>query len=256
MYRELYPRLSNELNPDLLPDESSGGENGNDQQNENLTDFGAMNLPNSRSDIHVISVIGQVEGHLVMPSQNKATKYEHVIPQLVAVEQCPDIKGLLVILNTVGGDVEAGLAIAEMIATMSKPTASLVLGGGHSIGVPIAVSTNRSFIASTATMTIHPIRLTGMVVGVQQSFDYLERMQDRVVNFVAEHSQIKAEAFREMMMTIGELARDVGTVVVGKDAVDCGLIDQVGGLSDALNYLQQQIEDNKQKEKKKEGDPR
>ncbi len=256
MYRELYPRLSNELNPDLLPDESSGGENGNDQQNENLTDFGTMNLPNSRSDIHVISVIGQVEGHLVMPSQNKATKYEHVIPQLVAVEQCPDIKGLLVILNTVGGDVEAGLAIAEMIATMSKPTASLVLGGGHSIGVPIAVSTNRSFIAPTATMTIHPIRLTGMVVGVQQSFDYLERMQDRVVNFVAEHSQIKAEAFREMMMTIGELARDVGTVVVGKDAVDCGLIDQVGGLSDALNYLQQQIEDNKQKEKKKEGDPR
>lgn len=237
----LYPKLSNELNPDLMPEGFESQENSESQRNENLTDFGSLALPALRSDIHVITVIGQVEGHLVMPSQNKTTKYEHVIPQLVAVEQCPDIKGLLVILNTVGGDVEAGLAIAEMIASMKKPTVSIVLGGGHSIGVPIAVSADKSFIAPTATMTIHPIRLTGMVVGVQQSFDYLERMQDRVVNFVSEHSRIKPEVFREMMMTIGELARDVGTVVVGKDAVDCGLIDQVGGIGEALDYLKQRI---------------
>lgn len=242
-----YPQLLNEINPDLVPDE--GGENqeqSNQEQNENLTDFGQLEMPKERSDIHVITIIGQVEGHLVMPSQNKATKYEHIIPQLVAVEQSPEIRGLIVILNTVGGDVEAGLAIAEIIATMSKPTVSLVLGGGHSIGVPIAVAAGRSFIASTATMTIHPIRLTGMVIGVQQSFDYLEKMQERVINFVVEHSKISAEKFKEMMMTTGELARDVGTVVIGKTAVDCGLIDQVGGLSDVMGYLRQRIAEQQQ----------
>lgn len=241
-----YPRLTNEVNPDVLPDlpePDAAPENDApaEQERENLNDFGQLNLPRISSDIHVITIIGQVEGHLVMPSQNKTTKYEHIIPQLVAVEQSPDIKGLIVILNTVGGDVEAGLAIAEIIASMSKPTVSLVLGGGHSIGVPIAVSADRSFIASTATMTIHPIRLTGMVVGVQQSFDYLERMQDRVINFVTEHSAISAEDFKRMMTTVGELARDVGTVVVGKGAVDCGLIDTVGGLGEALAYLREQI---------------
>jgi len=169
------------------------------------------------------------------------------------VEQSKEIEGLLVILNTVGGDVEAGLAIAEIIASMSKPTVSLVLGGGHSIGVPIAVAADRSFIASTATMTIHPIRLTGMVVSVQQSFDYLERMQERVINFVAEHSQISAEKFKEMMMTIGELARDVGTVAVGKGAVECGLIDQVGGLRDAMDYLKQRIEENRSQQPPEKG---
>ena len=174
------PSFTNEINPDVMPenDPADDSQNSQEEASDNLEQYGELMLPKLVSDVHVITVIGQIEGHLVMPSQNKATKYEHVIPQLVAVEQSPDIKGLMVILNTVGGDVEAGLAIAEIIASMTKPTVSLVLGGGHSIGVPIAVAADRSFISSTATMTIHPIRLTGMVVGVQQSFDYLEKMQD------------------------------------------------------------------------------
>ena len=237
------PAFSNEINPDVMPENEPADDSQNSQEEpaDNLEQYGELMLPKVTSDIHVITVIGQIEGHLVMPSQNKATKYEHVIPQLVAVEQSPDIKGLMVILNTVGGDVEAGLAIAEIIASMTKPTVSLVLGGGHSIGVPIAVAADRSFISSTATMTIHPIRLTGMVVGVQQSFDYLEKMQDRVVNFITEHSNISAREFKRLMMTTGELARDVGTVVVGKGAVECGLIDEVGGLDSAMAYLRSQI---------------
>lgn len=239
------PAFNNEINPDAVPDTEPSDEGAiGEEQNmpDNLESYGQLLLPKMISDIHVITIIGQIEGHLVMPSQNKATKYEHIIPQLVAVEQSPDIKGLLVILNTVGGDVEAGLAIAEIIATMSKPTVSLVLGGGHSIGGPIAVAADRSFIASTATMTIHPIRLTGMVVGVQQSFDYLEKMQDRVIKFVTTHSCISKREFKRMMMTTGELARDVSTVVVGKGAVDCGLIDEVGGLAEALAYLKERID--------------
>ena len=243
--RSLAAFLNGEINPDLIPDIPDGSEENEQNQEqsprENLNDFGELNLPKPVSNIHVITIIGQVEGHLVMPLQNKVTKYEHIIPQLVAIEQSDEIEGLLVILNTVGGDVEAGLAIAEMVASMSKPTVSLVLGGGHSIGVPIAVAASTSFIAPTATMTIHPIRLTGMVVGVQQSFDYLERMQERVTNFVAEHSQISGARFRKMMMTTGELARDVGTIVVGKDAVRCGLIDRAGGLADAMAHLKEQI---------------
>ncbi len=236
--------LNNEVNPDLMPTEQDEDSNQNDAAN--LNDFGELSLPKPLSNIHVITVIGQVEGHLVMPSQNKATKYEHLIPQLVAVEQSDEIEGLIVILNTVGGDVEAGLAIAEMIASLNKPTVSLVLGGGHSIGVPIAVAADCSFIAPTATMTIHPIRLTGMVVGVQQSFDYLERMQERVISFVVEHSQVSANKFRDLMMTTGELARDVGTIVVGQGAVDIGLIDKVGGLGQALSWLKEQIANNKE----------
>ncbi|MBR5430412.1 MAG: ATP-dependent Clp protease proteolytic subunit [Firmicutes bacterium] len=232
--------MCNELNPQLLPEPEQLPPGGEDAR-ENINDFGQLILPRVSSDIHVITIIGQVEGHLVMPSQNKATKYEHVIPQLVAVEQCPEVKGMIVILNTVGGDVEAGLAIAEIIASMSKPTVSLVLGGGHSIGVPIAVAARRSFIAPTATMTIHPIRLTGMVVGIQQSFDYMIRMQERIVRFVAGHSGIDRYSFEQMMMATGELAHDVGTIVIGRDAVDCGLIDQVGGLSDALDWLRGQF---------------
>jgi len=240
----LYPQLHNELNPDRLPESDPPAEPerpDSDEVRDNINDFGQLLLPRISSDIHVITVIGQVEGHLVMPSQNKSTKYEHVIPQLVAVEQCPEVKGMIVILNTVGGDVEAGLAIAEIIASMSKPTVSLVLGGGHSIGVPIAVAARRSFIAPTATMTIHPIRLTGMVVGIQQSFDYMIRMQERIVRFVAGHSGIDQRRFEQMMMATGELAHDVGTIVIGKDAVECGLIDQVGGLSDALDWLRSQF---------------
>ena len=189
-----------EINPDnepFEPDESGDQGEKTEEQVELINELGQAQLPKKpNNDIHVITIIGQVEGHLVMPQQNKTTKYEHIIPQLVAVEQVSDIKGLIIILNTVGGDVEAGLALAEMIASMSKPTVALVLGGGHSIGVPIAVSAQRTFIASTATMTLHPIRLTGLVVGVQQSFDYLDRMQDRVIHFIIEHSAIKEAKFR------------------------------------------------------------
>lgn len=212
---------------------------------EVITELGQTQVPEAKSNVHVLTIIGQVEGHLIMPAQNKTTKYEHLIPQLVAVEQNSEIEGLLVILNTVGGDVEAGLAIAEMISSISKPTVSLVLGGGHSIGVPIAVSADYSLIAPSATMTIHPIRLTGLVIGVQQSFDYLEKMQDRVTNFITANSKISEKQLRQLMMTTGELARDIGTVVVGKDAVKMGLIDGVGGVKEAIHKLNELIEENK-----------
>ncbi len=231
------------------PENDDAGAGGDDGAADDLdrskviNELGAPNVPDMKSDIHVLTIIGQVEGHLVMPPQNKTTKYEHVIPQLVAVEESPDIKGLLVIMNTVGGDVEAGLAIAEMMASMQKPVVSLVLGGGHSIGVPIAVAAQRSMIAPTATMTIHPIRMTGMVLGVQQSFDYLERMQDRVIGFITAHSRIKDEQVRRFMMNTGELARDIGTVLAGEDAVKCGLIDEVGGLGEALACLHRMIDE-------------
>jgi len=200
-----------------------------------------LEVPKMESAIHTITIVGQIEGHLVLPPQNKTTKYEHIIPQLVAIEQNPDIKGLLIILNTVGGDVEAGLAIAEMIVSMTKPTVSLVLGGGHSIGVPIAVASNYSFIAETATMTIHPIRLTGLVIGVPQTYEYLDKMQDRVIKFVIEHSNIDEDTFRELMFSTGKLARDIGTVLVGSDAVKCGLIDEVGGIGQAVSKLEELI---------------
>lgn len=211
------------------------------EQTELITELGQTQLPVSKSNVHVITIVGQVEGHLVLPPQNKTTKYEHIIPQLVAVEQNSEIEGLLIILNTVGGDVEAGLAIAEMIASLTKPTVSIVLGGGHSIGVPIAVSANYSFIAHTATMTIHPVRLTGLVIGVQQSFDYLEKMQDRVINFITANSNISENKIRELMMTTGELARDIGTITVGSDAVQYGLIDEVGGVGEAIKKLNELI---------------
>ncbi len=193
------------------------------------------------SHIHCLTIIGQIEGHLVLPPQNKTTKYEHVLPQLVAVELASEIEGLLVLLNTVGGDVEAGLAIAEMLATLRKPTVSVVLGGGHSIGIPIAVSTSRSFIAPSATMTIHPIRFTGLVVGVPQTYEYLDRMQERVIRFIVDHSHISEERLRELMLRTGELARDIGTVLVGEDAVREGLVDRVGGVGDAIQELENLI---------------
>ncbi|MEN6349199.1 MAG: ClpP family protease [Syntrophomonas sp.] len=215
--------------------------NANNKEEEaklnNIKELGQIEIPNFKSDIHCLTINGQVEGHMVLPPQNKTTKYEHVIPQLVAIEENPQIKGLLVVLNTVGGDVEAGLALAEMIASLSKPTVSIVLGGGHSIGSTIAVSTNHSFIAPSATMTIHPIRLTGLVIGVPQTYEYLDKMQDRVVKFVVEHSHVTEAKFRDLMFRMGDLARDIGTVLVGKDAVECGLIDEVGGLHAALAKL-------------------
>lgn len=192
--------------------------------------------------IHCLTIIGQVEGHYILPSQNKTTKYEHVIPQLVAIEESDEIKGLLVIINTVGGDVEAGLAIAELIAGMKKPTVSIVLGGGHSIGVPLAVCSKKSFIVPSATMTIHPVRMNGLVLGVPQTLSYFERMQERIVNFVTRNSKIEAERFTSLMMTTGELMMDVGTVLNGEDAVKEGLIDSLGGLSDAIATLKNLIE--------------
>jgi ATP-dependent protease ClpP protease subunit len=210
-----------------------------------IQQLGQTNVPQLESNVFCMSIIGQVEGHLVMPPHNKTTKYEHIIPQIVAVEQNPKIEGMVVILNTVGGDVEAGLAIAEMIASMSKPTVSIVLGGGHSIGVPIAVAADTSFIAETATMTVHPVRLTGLVIGVPQTFEYLEKMQDRVIRFVSQHSNITEEKFRELMFRTGDLARDIGTNVIGKDAVKYGLIDRVGGISDALAELNRKIAESK-----------
>lgn len=206
-----------------------------------IKELGTSTVAGAKSDIHVLTVIGQVEGHMVLPSQNKTTKYEHLIPQLVAVEEDPSIKAVLVILNTVGGDVEAGLALAELIASLSKPAATLVLGGGHSIGIPIAVAAPRCFVVPTATMTVHPIRFMGMVVGVPQTYEYLERMQDRVVRFIVAHSKITERRLRTLMLRTGELSRDVGTILVGDEAVKEGLVDQVGGLSDALAHLRAQI---------------
>lgn len=203
--------------------------------------------------IHCLTIIGQIEGHYILPSQNKTTKYEHVIPALVAIEQSQDIKGLLVILNTVGGDVEAGLAIAELIAGIKKPTVSLVLGGGHSIGVPLAVSAKRSFIVPSASMTIHPVRMSGMVLGVPQTLSYFERMQDRIVKFVTSNSNIDENTFRDLMMNIGELVMDVGSVVDGQKAVDIGLIDKLGGISDAIECLYDLI-DKEDEENKEKGD--
>jgi ATP-dependent protease ClpP protease subunit len=218
---------------------------------ESIKELGVPQVPQEPreqvSNIHCLTIVGQIEGHLLLPPQNKTTKYEHIIPQLIAVEQNPNIEGLLVILNTVGGDVEAGLAIAEMIDGLSKPTVSIVLGGGHSIGVPIAVSADYSYIAETATMTIHPIRLTGLVIGVPQTYEYLDKMQDRVIHFVEKHSHISQEKLRELMFQTGDLARDIGTVLVGVDAVKCGLINEVGSLAPAVNKLKELITIQKKK---------
>lgn len=214
-----------------------------------LQAFGTNALPMAVSPIHVMTIIGQVEGHMILPPNNKTTKYEHIMPQLVAIEQNEKIEGLLVIINTVGGDVEAGLAIAEMIASLSKPTVSLVIGGGHSIGVPIAVSADYTYIAQSATMTIHPIRLTGMVVGAQSSFDYLEKMQERVNKFVTHHSKITDRKWKELLFKTGELSRDIGTSVAGKDAVKYGLIDEIGGLREAMHTLATMIDEHKNETK-------
>ncbi|MDO4816317.1 MAG: ATP-dependent Clp protease proteolytic subunit [Bacillota bacterium] len=187
--------------------------------------------------IQCLTIVGQVEGHQVLPDDVKTTKYEHIMPLLAAVEETPDIKGLLILLNTAGGDVEAGLGIAELIAGMTKPTVSLVLGGGHSIGVPLAVAAKRSLIAPSAAMTIHPVRLNGVVIGAPQTYNYLSRIQDRIVSFVINHSDISEEKYRALMTQTDELANDVGSIIYGEEAVACGLIDSVGTLSDALQYL-------------------
>lgn len=207
-----------------------------------IHDNGAFSVGRNGKYVHCLTIIGQVEGHYLLPPSNKTTKYEHVIPQLVAVEESEQIDGLLIILNTVGGDIEAGLAIAELISGMKKPTASLVLGGGHSIGVPLAVSADRSFIVPTATMTIHPVRMNGLVLGVPQTLSYFDKMQERIVSFVSQNSNIKPERFRELLLATGELVMDVGTVLDGENAVKEGLIDCIGNLKDAMSYLYSEME--------------
>ncbi|MEG0456838.1 MAG: ATP-dependent Clp protease proteolytic subunit [Oscillospiraceae bacterium] len=203
---------------------------------------GSVVMTSGKYKIQCLTIIGQIEGHYILPSDNKTTKYEHIIPQLVAIEQDPSIKGLIIILNTVGGDVEAGLAIAELISGMKKPSVSLVLGGGHSIGVPLAVSAKKSFIAKSATMTIHPVRMNGLVLGVPQTLSYFQKMQDRIVNFIEENSNMKPEKFRELMLNTGELITDMGTALDGKKATELGLIDYIGGLSDVINCLNDLID--------------
>lgn len=210
--------------------------------NQNIKEMGQMPIAdNGQSPIHCITIIGQIEGHVSMPPQNKTTKYEHLIPQLVGIMDNPKVKGILVVLNTVGGDVEAGLALAELIASIDKPVVSLVLGGAHSIGVPLAVSSDYSFITPSATMTLHPVRMNGTVLGVVQTFEYFDQMQERIVEFVSHNSGISADRFRELMLDTGKLARDMGTILVGKEAVEEKLIDEMGGLGEAMKKLYQLI---------------
>ena len=212
------------------------------QARQELIDLGSATTRTARGTIYTLTIIGQIEGHQVLPETVKTTKYEHVIPQLVDIEEDPLVEGLLVILNTVGGDVEAGLALAELISGVTKPSATLVLGGGHSIGIPLAVSAERSFIVPTATMTIHPVRHSGLVLGVPQTMRYFEQMQDRITGFVVRHSNISEERFTQLMMRTGELVMDVGTVLDGQQAVEEGLIDQLGSVGEALHYLYQRID--------------
>ena len=220
-----------------------------EQQREQTIEFGSAELKSREGNIHCLTIIGQIEGHQVLPETTKTTKYEHVIPQIAAIEESPDIDGLLILLNTVGGDIEAGLAIAELIAGMKKPTVSLVLGGGHSIGVPLAVCAKKSMIVPTASMTIHPVRISGTVIGAPQTYHYFDRIQDQIVEFVCKNSRVDREVFMRLMLATDELATDVGSVVYGDQAVSIGLIDRLGGLSDALSCLHRMIEkQNKKKE--------
>ena len=210
-------------------------------EENNIAETGSSTAKTARGTVHCITIVGQIEGHMELPAQNKTTKYEHLIPQITAVEQAEEIDGMLILLNTVGGDVEAGLAIAELIAGMTKPTVSLVLGGGHSIGVPLAVAAKKSFIAASAAMTIHPVRMNGTIIAVPQAFEYLSKIQERIVDFITGHSRISAERLQRLMRETGQLTADVGTVISGKQAVELGLIDAVGTLSEALDALYDMI---------------
>ncbi len=222
---------------------SDNKKNNNDENYEQLKNMGSVTLTKEDKRIFCLTVVGEIEGHMILPEQTKTTKYEHVIPQLVAIEEDSSIDGLLIVLNTVGGDVEAGLAIAELISGMKKPTVSLVLGGGHSIGVPLAVSAKYSFIAPSATMTIHPVRMNGLVIGVPQMLNHFQRMQQRITRFVTSNSNISSEKFTELLMNTGEMVTDVGSVLEGKQAVEYGLINSVGTLSDAIEKLYSIIND-------------
>ena len=219
------------------------------QDREQIVELGSDITKTSKGNIYTLTIIGQVEGHQVLPETAKTTKYEHILPLLAGIEESDEIDGLLLLLNTVGGDIEAGLAIAEMIAGMKKPTVSLVLGGGHSIGIPLAVCTKNSFITPTASMTVHPVRMTGLVVGAPQTFRYFQRIQEQIADFVTENSNISKEQFEDYMMATGEMATDVGTILYGREAVKSGLIDKLGGLSDALATLHKMIDKQKGKVK-------
>ena len=222
------------------------------QEREDVRELGTDVTRSEKGNIYTLTIIGQVEGHMMAPETVKTTKYEHVLPLLAGIEESDDIDGLLLLLNTVGGDIEAGLAIAEMIAGMKKPTVSLVLGGGHSIGIPLAVCTKKSFITHTASMTVHPVRMTGLVVGAPQTFRYFQRIQEQIADFVTANSKISREDFEQYMMATGEMATDVGTILYGKEAVASGLIDRLGGLSDALAALHRMIEKQKKDQSKNE----
>jgi ATP-dependent protease ClpP protease subunit len=216
-------------------------------QKEQIQDIGSVTAKSSKGVIHCLTVVGQIEGHQLAPQGTKTTKYEHVMPQLAAVEESDEIDGLLILLNTMGGDIEAGLGIAELIAGMTKPTASLILGGGHSIGVPMAVAADMSVIVPSASMTIHPVRISGVVIGAPQTYAYFGRIQERIVRFITANSKISPEKLNELMMNTGEMSSDIGSIVYGEEAVEIGLIDKVGGLSDALGYLHDEIRRRKEK---------
>lgn len=226
--------MSNDKQPEMI-----------EQQRQQVVELGSDMTKSDLGNIYTLTIIGQVEGHMIAPDNVKTTKYEHILPLLASIEESEEIDGLLLLLNTVGGDIEAGLAIAEMIAGMRKPTVSLVLGGGHSIGIPLAVCTKKSFITPTASMTVHPVRMTGLVVGAPQTFRYFQRIQEQIEDFVTANSRISREQFEHYMMATGEMATDVGTILYGKEAVSSGLIDKLGGLHDALNTLHKMIEKNK-----------
>ena len=217
---------------------------------ENESRDGAVVLHSEGENLYCISIIGLIEGHYVSESNQKSTKYDHILPLLVSIEENENIDGLLILINTLGGDVEAGLAISELIASMSKPTASIVLGGGHSIGVPLAVSADRSFIVPSATMTVHPVRTNGLVLGVPQAFDYLDKMQDRIIKFITDHSKVSEGDFREIMNRTDVLVNDIGSILNGNEAKDLGIIDEVGGLKEALNYLKCRAAERKKNDEK------
>ena len=230
-------------------EEGGNGTTSMDQRQQQIVDMGSSTITTQRGTIHTLTIVGQVEGHQILPPSTKSTKYEHVMPLLATIEESEEIDGLLILLNTMGGDIEAGLGIAELIASMSKPTVSLVLGGGHSIGVPLAVSAKTSFIAPSAAMTIHPVRMSGLVIGVAQTFNYFQRIQERIIQFVTHNSNVKRETFTKMMLQTEELASDVGSVIYGEEAVRIGLIDRIGGLSDALECLHEMMDEQREKKK-------
>ena len=235
-------------NPNEQPEKKSLEKDSpiDEQHTDQVEETGSVLTTHKDSVIHCLTIIGQIEGHYILPQQNKTTKYEHVIPLLVSIEEDERIDGLLILINTVGGDVEAGLAIAEMIRSLSKPTVSLVIGGGHSIGVPLATSSDYSFICPSATMIIHPIRMNGLIIGVPQTFEYFNKMQERINDFVVRTSNVKKEKLNELMLQTDELLNDMGTILIGEEAVKCGLINEVGGVKDALNKLNELIADSKE----------